>query len=138
MKTVNIKGKEYVEVKERVKYFRDNYDNGSIHTSLLSDDDEKCVFKAEVYLDDKCVATGHAYEVKGSSFINNTSYIENCETSAVGRALAVFGIGIDVSMASASEVRNAQEQQGKKGSNTSVNSNGTLNRNKNSKAKIGG
>ena len=44
------------------------------------------MFKAEVIVDDVLVATGHAYEKEGSSFINKTSYIENCETSAIGRA----------------------------------------------------
>ena len=49
----------------------------------------------------------HAYEKEGSTFINKTSYIENCETSAVGRALGFLGIGIDGSVASADEVKTA-------------------------------
>ena len=57
------------------------------------------------------VATGHAYEKEASSFINKTSYIENCETSAIGRALGVYGIGIDASLASAEEVVNAVNNQ---------------------------
>jgi len=60
------------------------------------------------------VATGHAHEVKGSSSINKTSHIENCETSAVGRALAMLGIGIDTSIASANEVQDAIAQQEEK------------------------
>ena len=58
-------------------------------------------------------ATGYAYEKEGSTFINKTSYIENCETSAIGRALGIFGIGIDGSVASAEEVRNAKANQPK-------------------------
>ena len=61
----------------------------------------------------KVVATGLAEEVKGSSFINKTSYVENCETSAWGRALANFGIGLDTSVASADEVKNAIANQNK-------------------------
>ena len=49
--------------------------------------------------------------VKSSSNINKTSYVENCETSAVGRALAILGIGIDTSIASANEVEDAIAQQ---------------------------
>ena len=111
MKTINIKGKEYVEVNERIKYFKSNYDNTAILTYLVSDEGGKCIFKAEVLVEGECVATGHAYEVEGSTFINKTSYIENCETSAVGRALGNFGIGIDTSVASAEEVTNAINNQ---------------------------
>ena len=57
--------------------------------------------------DGEVIAQGHAHEVRGSSNINKTSYIENCETSAVGRALAMLGIGIDTSIASANEVEDA-------------------------------
>ena len=111
MKTINIKGKEYVEVNERIKHLKGNYDNTAILTYLVSDEGGKCIFKAEVLVDGECVATGHAYEVEGSTFINKTSYIENCETSAVGRALGNFGIGIDTSVASADEVVNAINNQ---------------------------
>ena len=112
MKTVNIKGKEYVEVNERVKYFREVYPGWSIETELLSNDDGVCVFKATVKNDAGVImATGHAYEKESSSFINKTSYIENCETSAVGRALGLLGIGIDTSIASSEEVVNAMNNQ---------------------------
>lgn len=112
LKTVNIKGKEYVEVNERVKYFRETYPGWSIETDLLSNDDGVCVFKATVKNDAGAImATGHAYEKESSSFINKTSYIENCETSAVGRALGLLGIGIDTSIASSEEVVNAMNNQ---------------------------
>jgi hypothetical protein len=114
MKTVNIKGKEYVPVNERIKFFRENHKSLSIVSEILSDNDEKVVIKASI-IDSAGVvlATGHAYEIKGSSFINKTSYIENCETSAWGRVLGCFGIGIDDSIASSNEVRTAIEQQNK-------------------------
>lgn len=114
MKTVNIKGKEYVEVNERVKYFIKNYEGWSITTELLSDENGVCLFKATIRDEnDRIMATGHAYEKESSSFINKTSYIENCETSAVGRALGFLGIGIDASIASSDEVMNAIENQPK-------------------------
>ena len=59
------------------------------------------------------LATGTAYEREGSSFINNTSYIENAETSATGRCLALCGFGIDSSIASVEEVNNAKAQDEK-------------------------
>jgi hypothetical protein len=111
MKTVNIKGKNYVEVNQRILYFRANYPKGKILTSIESMENGVCVIRAEIYDDDQLVATGHAYEKEGSTFINKTSYLENCETSAVGRALGILGIGIDTSIASREEVENAILQQ---------------------------
>lgn len=112
MKTVDIKGKEYVEVNERVKHFRKEYTGWALETELLSNQDGVCVFKATVKDQDGIIkATGHAYEKEGSTFINKTSYIENCETSAVGRALGMLGIGIDTSIASSDEVQTAMANQ---------------------------
>lgn len=107
LKTIDIKGKAYVLINERIKYFKETYENGQILTEMLSNNDGVCVFKALVIINDKIVATGHAQEKEDSSFINKTSYIENCETSAVGRALGFAGIGIDTSIASYEEVQNA-------------------------------
>lgn len=116
IKTTDIKGKAYAEVNQRIKAFRMVYPNGTIATELLSNENGVCVFKASVYDNDEdtlLLGTGHAYEKESSSFINKTSYIENCETSAVGRALAMAGFGIDTSIASAEEVNNAISQQSK-------------------------
>lgn len=104
MKTVNIKGKDYVEVKERVKKFWKDFPAGSIQTEIVKLEEKTCVIKATIRINEKIVSTGYAYEKEGNGFINKDSYIENCETSAVGRALGLFGIGIDASIASAEEV----------------------------------
>ena len=112
IKTTDVKGKEYAEVSQRVKAFRSLYPNGAITTEVLSLADGICVMKATCADEDgRILGTGTAYEKEGSSFINKTSYIENCETSAVGRALGFAGFGIDTSIASAEEVMNAQYQQ---------------------------
>ena len=116
IKTTDIKGKNYAEVNQRIKAFRMVYPTGTIETKLVSNENGVCIFKAIVgYLDENqnmiILGTGNAYEKEGSSFINKTSYIENCETSAVGRALGMAGFGIDVSIASAEEVQNAIQQQ---------------------------
>jgi len=109
---VNIKGKEYAEVFQRVKAFRMLFPNGSIITSIEKLEDTLIVMKATALDEDgKILSTGFSYEVEGSNNINRTSFIENCETSAVGRALAFLGIGIDMSIRSAEEVINAQAKQ---------------------------
>lgn len=112
MKSIDFKGKPYVEVNERLKYFRANYKDWSLETELVSNNNGVCVMKAIIKNPDGVVkATGYAYEKENSSFINKTSYIENCETSAWGRALGNLGIGIDTSIASAEEVLNASLNQ---------------------------
>ena len=112
LKTINIHGKNYVEVNERIKYFRENYKGWSLISELIDLTENRCVIKASITdQKDKVIATGIAYEVMGSSYINKTSFIENCETSAWGRALGNLGIGIDTSIASAFEVNNAIKQQ---------------------------
>lgn len=115
IRTTNIKGKEYAEVNQRVKAFRTLYPEGFITTEILCREGGLCIIRATVghYTDGKSVilATGTAYEKEGSSQINRTSYIENCETSAVGRALGMAGFGIDASIASADEMNNALLQQ---------------------------
>lgn len=85
---------------------------GCIMTEILSNEDGVVVMKATCYSDSNTVlSTGTAYEKEGSSYINKTSYIENCETSAVGRALGFAGFGIDASIASAEEIMNSLYQQ---------------------------
>lgn len=112
--TINIKGKEYVMVKDRVTAFREDHPRGSISTELLDLTDGRCVIKATITDEDgHLLATGISYEWEGSTNINKTSYIENCETSAVGRALGFCGYGIDDSLGSANEVANAMLQQEK-------------------------
>ncbi len=113
-KTTNIRGKQYVEVNERIKFFRqeEQYKNWGIRTEFPIIDDTQCLCLCTITTPDgNVVAQGHAHEEKGSSNINKTSYVENCETSAVGRALALLGIGIDTSIASANEVQDAIAKQ---------------------------
>jgi hypothetical protein len=115
MKSIDIKGKPYVMVNERIKFFRDNFDGYSLLTEIIDLTDERVVMKATILdQNNEPLATGHAYEDKDSTFINKTSYIENAETSAWGRALANFGIGIEESVASFDEVANDVAQKNDK------------------------
>jgi len=114
IKTVDIKGKDYAQVNDRVKAFRELCPNGSITTDILEMENGVVTMKATVYDEDgKVLSTGLAQEKESGSFINKTSYIENCETSAVGRALGFAGIGVDGSMCSAEELVNAINNQNK-------------------------
>lgn len=117
IKTTDIKGKEYAEVNQRIKAFRMVFPDGFIITDMQSNENGVCIFTARVgYYTDGIngvvIGTGTAYEREDSSYINKTSYIENCETSAVGRALGMAGFGIDTSVASYEEVSNAILNQG--------------------------
>lgn len=123
--TTDIKGKQYSEVNQRIKAFRMVYPTGTIETEMVSNENGVCIFKAKVGYTKTVVdketgvladvytllGTGTAYEKENSTFINKTSYIENCETSALGRALGMAGFGIDTSVASAEEVQNAMANQ---------------------------
>jgi hypothetical protein len=113
-KTTNIRGKQYVEVNERIKFFRqeEQYKHWTIMSEFPVIDAENCVCKVTIADNSgRVIATGHAHEERSSSNINKTSFVENCETSAVGRALAMLGIGIDASIASANEVSDAIAKQ---------------------------
>ena len=109
---VNIHGKEYKTVAKRVDEFRKEHKTDfSIITSLINLDDKTVVMKAEILDKERnVIATGYAEENRTASQINRTSALENCETSAIGRALANFGLG-GGEYASADEVANAISQQ---------------------------
>lgn len=108
IKTTPIKGKDYAEVPQRVNAFRMICPNGGINTEIVSLQNGVVVIKATVTDETGYVlGVGHAYEKEGNGFINKESYIENCETSAVGRALGFVGLGIDTSICSAEELSNA-------------------------------
>ena len=138
MESIKIKGKDYIQVNERVAEFRRNahYAHLTIETDIVEKNyseltgdivkNEKVVGKKTTRVLDsiiiKCVirnkdgnivSTGYAQEEKTSSFVNETSFVENCETSAVGRALGFLGIGIKDSIASADELVVAISKQKK-------------------------
>ena len=113
-KTTNIKGKDYVQVNDRILFFRNEpkYAGWSLESEILSLDAESCVIRATIRnAEGAVVAQGLAQEDRSSSYINKTSFVENAETSAWGRALANLGIGIETSIASAQEVSMAISKQ---------------------------
>jgi len=148
MQSIKIKGKDYIQVHERVAELRRNplYKTLTIETEIVEknyseltgdifkhkkDDNDKIISSTKVgvkvskFLDSiiiKCVirnkdgivvSSGYAQEEKATGFVNETSFVENCETSAVGRALGFLGIGIKDSIASADELVVAISKQKK-------------------------
>lgn len=117
MKSVNIKGKEYITVNERLIYFRSqpNYKGWRISEDIISLDEKGGIFKVTITNQEGIeITNAHAQESKDTSYINKTSMLENGFTSALGRALGYLGIGIDTSIASADEVVNAVNNQPEK------------------------
>lgn len=108
---VDIRGKFYKTVAERVAEFREKHKlDYAIITEIISANE---LVQVKAVINDKdgfIVATGFAEEVRGSTNINKTSALENCETSAIGRALAAFGLG-GTEYATANEVTDAIIQQ---------------------------
>lgn len=110
---IDLKGKNYAMVPERVNAFRKLYPEGFINTEIISHDGTTVTMQAKAgfYREDGSpviLGTGFAQEVRGKGMVNGTSYIENCETSAVGRALGMIGLGINGGgICSAEELVNA-------------------------------
>ena len=97
LKTIKVQGgKEYAEVHTRVNYFRssEKYKDWGEDCEVVSQSDSSILMKATIYNPEgRVVSSGHAYEEKDGSRINQRNHVENCETSAVGRALGFLGIG---------------------------------------------
>lgn len=117
MEMLDLKGKAYAMVPERVTAFRKLYPDGFITTDIVSNDGTTVLMQAKVgyYAEDGnpvILGTGLAQEVKGKGLVNGTSHIENAETSAVGRALGMLGLGIGGGgICSAEELANAVTAQ---------------------------
>lgn len=116
LKTINIKGKEYVQVNDRLKAFRTEpqYAGWSLVSDIKELTAESCTVLASVIDQDGRVrATGLAREVPAKSPINRFAFVENCETSAWGRALGNLGIGIDTAICTAEELIQKMSQEEK-------------------------
>ncbi|WP_290772502.1 hypothetical protein [Anaerofustis sp.] len=110
----------YPPVNEKLKVFLNLFKDCHIETSIVQDKEikkgedifYKCIIKATVYdCNDKILATGLATETSSSTGVNSKSYLENCETSAVGRALSFLGIGIEQAIASAEDMSRVESKK---------------------------
>jgi len=117
MKFKETNEENYVSIADRIQEFRENYNNHKILTDILKlekYDDKNMYTLVRAQIQDEnnfTIATGHAMEVEGSNEINKTSFLENAETSAVGRALGILGIGSTEAVGSKDEIDNAKEKQ---------------------------
>ena len=115
MKTMKLHGgKDYAEVGERVKAFREKYgDSGQLINTIITNDSEKIVTQTQAIVNGICLGTGLAEEIRGSTQVNKSSALENCETSSMGRAISfATGFMSDGSkIASTDEIQNAIVQQ---------------------------
>lgn len=84
----------YETVEERLVRWWERYPDAQITTTMVHYDAKTVVFRAEGLVDGKIIATGYAEEVLGSSPVNKTSFVENCETSAIGRMIANSPLGV--------------------------------------------
>lgn len=111
MPTINIDGKAYTTVANRITIFRKFFPDYSIATNILNDDEIKVIVQTKITTESGVIiATGLAEEFRGKNIINTTSALENAETSSIGRALACLSLG-GSEYASANEVENAISQQ---------------------------
>tara|TARA_R100001244_G_scaffold17967_2_gene19037 strand:- start:3339 stop:3866 length:528 start_codon:yes stop_codon:yes gene_type:complete len=111
---VNIKGTMYRTVVERLNdMYADTDGKYTLTTKVLEDVNGTVLMKATLTLPERGIFTGHAFERENAGYINKTSHVENCETSAIGRALASAGYA-GSEFASAEEVANAMKQQSTK------------------------
>lgn len=108
--TIDIKGKAYSTVANRIAVFRRYFPNASIISTILHDDEFRVVVQTKITIEEVLIATGLAEEFRGDNFINTTSALENAETSSIGRALACLSLG-GSEYASSNEVENAISQQ---------------------------
>lgn len=104
---------KYNPVHSRIAEFYEKYPQGRIVTEMVRLNEETgfvCI-KANVFRqpdDAEPSATGHAFEIRGQGYVNTTSFVENCETSAVGRGLAILGFAIENGLASREEMQKVE------------------------------
>ena len=107
---------EYITVHERIEKFYARFPQGRIITAIIEHDSETgfILMRSEVYRepDDALpAATGHAYELQSAGHVQQGSYVEVCETSAVGRALALLGFEVRRGVASREEMERGARKQ---------------------------
>lgn len=121
LKTIKIKGQDYVQVSERIRHFRtsEEYKGWAIEIEWLRIDEDIAIARAIIKNENGIIKSmGTAMEKREErkegekAKVNETSHVENCETSAIGRALGILGIGIvGGEVASYEEIMRAKKQQ---------------------------
>lgn len=99
----------YATVQERIAQFYQDFPDGSVRTFMVVRDGPEVIYEARIYRNpEEAIAgvytSGFAREIEGRSPVNKTSHHENCESSAIGRALANLGYATDARRPSRSEM----------------------------------
>ena len=117
--SMDIKDKKYLGVATRLGLLRKYFGTRAvISTKIIENTEKRVLMKASIFIDRELVSNGYSEQFRGSSMVNKTSALMNCETSAVGRALGLLGLTND-NVASADEVKQALETQETKESDKS-------------------
>lgn len=112
LEPVELNGKGYITVNQRIQAFRRTFPEGRIETEILKFSDHSVLVKASVYDGTVLLGTGHAFEEKTLTGINSTSFVECAESSAVGRAIGIAcGLGIKTAICTYDEVASATAKQ---------------------------
>ncbi len=85
----------YETVETRLARFWEQYPDGRVETTLMNYDGDSCIVRSVVWKhrdDANPTATGYAHEIHTDRGVNMTSFIENCETSSLGRCLSNMGL----------------------------------------------
>ena len=107
IKTTNLKGKEYAEVKERVIAYRKLFPMGIINTNISFTDNYVLCEATATNNEGTVLSKGHAREILNKAFA-----LENCETSAIGRCLGFMGLGINTAIASKEDMEQVDSPSG--------------------------
>ena len=112
MHSLNLRGNDYTQVQQRLEAFRKHAGTSyTLDSEILINDGKTILIRASILdKEGRVIATGLAEELRGSSNVNKTSAIENCETSAWGRALANLGLH-GGKMASVEEIKIAKNKE---------------------------
>ena len=117
--SMDIRDKKYLGVATRLGLLRKYFGTRAvISTKIIENTEKRVLMKASIFIDRELVSNGYSEQFRGSSMVNKTSALMNCETSAVGRALGLLGLTND-NVASADEVKQALETQETKESDKS-------------------
>ncbi len=109
--SMNIKGKNYLGVATRLGLLRKYFGTRAvISTKIIENNEKRVLMKANIFIDRELVSNGYSEQFRGSTPVNKTSALENCETHAVGRALGLLGLTND-NVASFEEVQQAEDEK---------------------------
>jgi hypothetical protein len=113
----------YETVETRLNRFWETYPDGRVETTLMNYDGDTCIVRSVIWKhrdDAHPTATGYAHEIHTDRGVNATSFVENCETSSLGRCLANMGFATQGKRPSREEMQKVERQGGQVASSAQV------------------